>query len=104
MTLTIELPDEAVETVRAAAARRGQEMRHFIVDAAIETSFAFSDEGESEYDEETSAEIVAAAREAYEDEKAGRLLTLEEASAQTMAALDAWEAARRPQPEAAAPA
>ena len=78
-TFTLTLPDDLAATLSALP----EDERNNYAVAMLRKGIAFSqDEDLYEPDEAEKAEIVAALLESIEDEKAGRVLTLEEANAE----------------------
>ena len=78
MILTIELPDDLAERVRALAEEAGQDINEFAVAAIREIA-----------EEEPDPELIAALRESIADLEAGNLRTLEEVDATVEAAIRA---------------
>ncbi len=78
MTITIELPDDLAERVRARAAEAGQDINEYAVAMFREA-----------VEEEPDPELIAALREGIADLEAGNLLTLEQVDAAVEAAINA---------------
>lgn len=78
MPLTIELPDDLAERVRALAAEAGQDINEFAVGVLRVVA-----------EEEPDPELMAALRESIADLEAGNLLTLEQVDAAVEAAINA---------------
>lgn len=85
------MSEEEAAHVRAAAAARGIDLNTFAVAALVDAA----DADEVELDEETSAAVVAAGLAAIEDEKAGRLRTLDQVRETAEAAIRAVEERRK---------
>ena len=78
MAITIELPDDLVEQLRALAAEAGQDINEFAVAKLREATW-----------EEPDPELMEALREGIADLEAGNLRTLEQVDAAVYTAIHA---------------
>ncbi len=83
MTLTIDLPDDLAQRLRARAAEAGQDINEYAIALFQEAT-----------DEEPDPELIAALREGMADLQAGNLLTLEQVDAAVDAAIKAAKTGR----------